>query len=51
MADECPINLECRLVVRIVRATNATYRGEIVATHVDQELLDGKSPPDALAPR
>jgi len=26
-----------------VRATNATYLGEVVATHVDEELLDGRN--------
>jgi flavin reductase (DIM6/NTAB) family NADH-FMN oxidoreductase RutF len=37
---ECPINLECRLVETVKRATNATYLAEIVATHVDEDLLD-----------
>jgi len=45
---ECPINLECRLVDRIVRRTNATYLGEVVATHVDEELLNAQGRADAL---
>lgn len=49
---ECPLNLECRLVERIVRETNATYLGEIVATHVEEDLLDerGRVAARLLAP-
>ena len=47
--DECPINMECRLVDRIVRATNSTFLGEILETHVDEILLRDRKRPDALA--
>jgi flavin reductase (DIM6/NTAB) family NADH-FMN oxidoreductase RutF len=47
--DECPINLKCRVVDRVVRATNVTYLAEILETHVDEELLDGGRPAGALA--
>ena len=46
--QECPINLECRLVDKIVRSTNATYLGEVVATHVDEDVLNERGLPDAL---
>jgi flavin reductase (DIM6/NTAB) family NADH-FMN oxidoreductase RutF/ribosomal protein S18 acetylase RimI-like enzyme len=45
---ECPINLECRVVETIVRSTNATYLAEILATHVDEELLNARGRVDAL---
>lgn len=46
---ECPINMECRLVERVARATNATYLAEIVATHVDEDMLNERNRVDALA--
>jgi flavin reductase (DIM6/NTAB) family NADH-FMN oxidoreductase RutF len=46
--DECPINLECRLVEKVVRTTNVTYLAEIVETHVDEHLLNEKDRVDAL---
>jgi flavin reductase (DIM6/NTAB) family NADH-FMN oxidoreductase RutF len=37
---ECPVNLECRLTQTISLGSHDLFIGEIVAVHVDEELLD-----------
>jgi len=42
MAAECPLNLECRLVLVLdLLGTNELFIGEIVETYVNREFLDG----------
>jgi flavin reductase (DIM6/NTAB) family NADH-FMN oxidoreductase RutF len=45
---ECALNLECRVVERVQRATNATFLAEIVEAHVEEELLNAEGRADAL---
>ncbi len=37
---ECPVNLECRLSQTVPLGSHDLFIGEIVAVHVDEELLD-----------
>jgi flavin reductase (DIM6/NTAB) family NADH-FMN oxidoreductase RutF len=37
---ECPVNLECKLTQTIPLGSHDLFIGEIVAVHVDEELLD-----------
>ena len=37
---ECPVNLECKLTQTIPLGSHDLFMGEIVAVHVDEELLD-----------
>ena len=37
---ECPVNLECKLTQTIALGSHDLFIGEIVAVHVDEELLD-----------
>ncbi|MHB1389756.1 MAG: flavin reductase family protein [Thermoleophilia bacterium] len=39
MIRECPVNMECRLVRTIDMDSHEVFIGEVVATHVDEELL------------
>jgi flavin reductase (DIM6/NTAB) family NADH-FMN oxidoreductase RutF len=45
----CPINLECRLVQKIVLGSHAWFVGEVVAVNVDEELVDAKGKIDVAA--
>ena len=40
MIEECPINMECRLVETVSFPTHDLFIGEIVATHCDEEILE-----------
>lgn len=51
---ECPVNLECVTRHRLSLGVHDLFIGEVVATHVDEDVLDGrgrldKSRLDALA--
>jgi flavin reductase (DIM6/NTAB) family NADH-FMN oxidoreductase RutF len=37
---ECPINVECRVVEHLRIGTHGIFLGEIVALHVDEDVLD-----------
>jgi len=37
---ECPVNIECKLTQTIPLGSHDLFIGEIVAVHVDEELLD-----------
>jgi flavin reductase (DIM6/NTAB) family NADH-FMN oxidoreductase RutF len=37
---ECPINVECRVIEHLRIGTHGIFLGEIVALHVDEEILD-----------
>jgi flavin reductase (DIM6/NTAB) family NADH-FMN oxidoreductase RutF len=43
---ECPVNLECKLTQTIPLGSHDLFIGEIVAVHVDEELLDEHGPID-----
>ncbi len=37
---ECPVNIECRLVHSLELGSHTLFVGQILAVHVDEELLD-----------
>jgi flavin reductase (DIM6/NTAB) family NADH-FMN oxidoreductase RutF len=39
MIEECPINMECRLVQTVELGTHDLFIGEVVATHASEEVL------------
>ncbi len=40
LVAECPVNLECTLIDIIPAGDHDLFRGEVVAQHVDEDLLD-----------
>ena len=38
--EECPINIECRLVETLTLGSHHLFVGEVVAVHLSEELLD-----------
>lgn len=42
MILECPVCMECRLVKTVDFPTHDVFMGEVVQTHVNSEVLDGK---------
>ncbi len=45
MIEECPVNMECRLVKTIdFEGTHVVFVGEIVESYVDEECLAGNAP-------
>ena len=46
LIKECPINLECTVRNMVSLGSHDLFIGEIVATHIDSEYLDGKGSPD-----
>lgn len=40
LIEECPINLECKLLDIIPAGDHDLFRGEVVAEHVDEKCLD-----------
>ena len=40
LIKECPVNLECRTTQIISLGTHDLIIGEVLATHIDEELLD-----------
>ena len=46
LITECPVNLECKLTQTISLGSHDLFIGEIVAVHVDEELLDEHGPID-----
>jgi flavin reductase (DIM6/NTAB) family NADH-FMN oxidoreductase RutF len=46
LIKECPINLECTVRNVVSLGSHDLFIGEIVATHIDSEYLDGKGSPD-----
>jgi len=40
LIDECPINIECKVVTSIKPGTHTLFIGEVLATHVEQGLFD-----------
>ncbi len=46
MIKECPINLECVTRQSMLLGTHEMFIAEIVAVHVDEEILDAHGRPD-----
>jgi flavin reductase (DIM6/NTAB) family NADH-FMN oxidoreductase RutF len=42
LIKECPVNIECRVVDMKTLGTHDLFLGEIVAVHMDEEVLSGK---------
>jgi flavin reductase (DIM6/NTAB) family NADH-FMN oxidoreductase RutF len=40
LIKECPVNLECRVRAAITFGTHTHFIGEVVALHMDEEVLD-----------
>ena len=58
LIKECPVNLECRVKQKLVLGSHHLYLGEVLETHVDQNVLDPegnidytKAQPIAYTPR
>lgn len=49
---ECPINFECVVRHQLALGSHDLFIGEVVATHYDEEVLDGRGrlKPDAVHP-
>lgn len=49
---ECPVNLECVVRHQLALGSHDLFIGEVVATHYDEQLLDGhgRLKPGALSP-
>jgi len=43
MINECPINMECKLVKIVDFPNHDVFMGEIVAAYCDEEILTGES--------
>ncbi|MFX1284468.1 MAG: flavin reductase family protein [Promethearchaeota archaeon] len=42
MIKECPINLECKVIMSIPLGSNVLFLGKVVCLHVDESILDSK---------
>lgn len=42
LIKECPLNLECVLKQKIKLGTNDLFLGEVILTHIEEEILDDK---------
>lgn len=41
LIEECPINIECKVVEAVKPGTHTLFMGEVVAAHVEDGLFDG----------
>ena len=50
LIEECPVNLECKVIGIEVVGDHDLFKGEVVATHIDDTLLDeqGRVRPERL---
>jgi flavin reductase (DIM6/NTAB) family NADH-FMN oxidoreductase RutF len=46
LIKECPINLECSVRYTLELGSHDLFVGEVLATHMDEEVLDGAGRPD-----
>jgi flavin reductase (DIM6/NTAB) family NADH-FMN oxidoreductase RutF len=44
MIQECPVNLECRLMQTVPLPTNTLYIGEIVGAYADENVIRNGKP-------
>jgi flavin reductase (DIM6/NTAB) family NADH-FMN oxidoreductase RutF len=44
MIQECPINVECRVVQTLVRPIHTVYLGEVVAVYADEAVMQDRAP-------
>jgi len=42
LIKECPINIECKVVGSVKPGTHRIYVGQVVATHVEEGVFDGR---------
>lgn len=47
--DECPVNLECRVVGRVAHAHRRVFVAEALVAHVDESLVTDDDPPQLAA--
>ena len=51
LIEECPLNVECRVVEKVQLPTNYLFVGEIVGVHAEESLLtDGHPDPEKIKP-
>jgi len=51
LIQECPINLECRVIHSLDLGSHVLFIGEIIETHIDVDCLtDGKADPAKIDP-
>ena len=52
IVEQCPLNFECRVMSEVPNGDYVLVIGEILETHVDEELVDdaGRIDVDALDP-
>jgi flavin reductase (DIM6/NTAB) family NADH-FMN oxidoreductase RutF len=41
LIEECPINIECKVVAAVTPGTHTLFMGEVVVVHVEEGLFDG----------
>ncbi len=44
MIEECPLNMECKLMQKVSLGVDTAYIGEIVATYCEEKYMHGKMP-------
>jgi len=44
MIEECPLNMECKLLHQIDMGPDTAFIGQIVAVYSDEQYMDGKMP-------
>ena len=42
LIGECPVNIECKVVGRVKPGTHTIFVGQVVATHVEEGVFDGR---------
>jgi flavin reductase (DIM6/NTAB) family NADH-FMN oxidoreductase RutF len=42
LIEECPVNIECRLVKTVELGTHEMFIGQVVAVHADDDILDAR---------
>lgn len=51
LIEECPMNVECRVVEKVQLPTNHLFVGEVVGVYVEESLLtDGHPDPEKIKP-
>jgi flavin reductase (DIM6/NTAB) family NADH-FMN oxidoreductase RutF len=51
LINECPVNVECRVVEKVELPTNLLFIGEVVGVHAEESILtDGHPDPEKIKP-
>ncbi|NHK30629.1 MAG: flavin reductase family protein [Asgard group archaeon] len=48
LIEECPINVECKVIKKIKIGTHYAFFGEVLKVYYDESMLDEKGSPDLL---